>query len=61
MFSLNSARDWKHEHAGWHYPSFYNFIVDFFEDAKDDYSINAVNEFIQWWNTYVIYPSMPKT
>jgi len=50
VFSLNSARDWKTEHAGFHYPSFYNFIVDFFEDADNDDSTNAVNELLQWWN-----------
>jgi hypothetical protein len=59
---LNSARDWKQEHAGFYYPSFYNFIVDFFEDAAqdaasedpDDVSTTAVNELLQWWNMYVL-------
>jgi hypothetical protein len=47
---MNSARDWKQEHAGFHYPSFYNFIVDFFEDAEDNISTSAVNKLLQWWN-----------
>ena len=54
IFLLNSARDWKQEHAGFHYPSFYNFIVDFFEDAaEDNLSTTAVNKILQWWNRYV--------
>jgi hypothetical protein len=54
IFSLNTARDWKQEHAGFNYPSFYNFIVDFFEDANDDDSKDAVNELLQWWNMYAL-------
>jgi hypothetical protein len=50
VFSLNSAREWKPEHAGFHYPSFYNFIVDFFEDTDDEDSKKAANELLQWWN-----------
>jgi len=32
VFALNSSWDWRQEHAGFHYPSFYNFIVDLLED-----------------------------
>jgi len=39
--------------VGFHYPSFYNFIVDFFEDAVDGRSMIAVNELLLWWNRYV--------
>ncbi|KAN0105119.1 hypothetical protein V8E52_011366 [Russula decolorans] len=48
---MNSARDWKQEHAGFHYPSFYNFIVDFFENAEDNNSTSVVNKLLQWWNS----------
>ena len=51
---MNSSRDWKQEHAGFHYPSFYNFIVDFFEDTEDDISTSTVNELLQWWNRHVL-------
>ena len=34
------------------------FIIGFFEDADYDTSTNAVNELFQWWNMYVLYPSM---
>jgi hypothetical protein len=54
IFSLNSAKEWKKEHAGFHYPSFYNFVVDFFEDSSDSVSTSAVTELLQWWNWYVI-------
>jgi hypothetical protein len=58
---MNSARDWKQEHAGFHYPSFYNFIVDFFENAEDNNSTSVVNKLLQWWNRYVLYPSITDT
>jgi hypothetical protein len=58
---MNSARDWKQEHANFHYPSFYNFIVDYFEDAEDGDSTTTINELLQWWNRYVIIPSLSET
>jgi hypothetical protein len=51
---MNSARDWKQEHAGFHFPTFYNFIVDFFEDTDDENSKNVANELLIWWNRYVL-------
>jgi hypothetical protein len=56
VFSLNTSRDWRYEHAGFHYPSFYNFIVDYFEDAEDDISKEANVELLRWWNRYLISP-----
>ena len=53
MFSLCSARDWKKKHAGFHFPTFYNFIVDTFEDPKDDLAKTCADELLQWWNRYV--------
>ena len=50
VFSLNSAPLWRPEHAGFHYPSFYYFIVNFFENDPDDKSLGNL---LQWWNTYV--------
>jgi len=55
VFSLNSAREWKQEHDGFHYPSFYNFIVDFFEDVDDETTNASVNELFEWWNWYVFF------
>lgn len=52
VFSLGSAREWKREHAGFHYPSFYNFIVDYLEDPRDETSQRDVNELLKWWNRY---------
>lgn len=52
VFSLNNSRDWKHLHAGFHYPSFYNFICDFFEEDQDPVSKQNVNSLLQWWNRY---------
>lgn len=55
VFSLNTSRDWRHEHAGFHYPSFYNFIVDYFEDVDDDLSKKANAELLCWWNRYFVF------
>ena len=53
VFSLSSARDWKKQHAGFHFPTFYNFIVDMFEDPEDKIAKRSINELVQWWNRYV--------
>lgn len=58
LFSLNTASDWVHQHAGFHYPSFYNFIVDFFEEAQDMSSKKSVDDLLQWWNQYVFFLSV---
>jgi hypothetical protein len=52
VFALGTAREWKREHASFHYPAFYNFIVDYLEDPKDEMSRRDVNELIKWWNRY---------
>lgn len=53
VFSLNTSPDWRHKHVGFHYPSFYNFIVDYFEDVDDDISKKANFELLCWWNRYL--------
>jgi hypothetical protein len=53
IFALGSAQEWKQEHAGFHYPKFYNFIVDYLEDPADETSQRDVNEPLKWWNQYV--------
>ena len=53
MFSLCSARDWKKKHTGFHFLTFYNFIVDTFEDPKDDLAKTCADKLLQWWNRYV--------
>jgi hypothetical protein len=55
VFSLNNSKDWKHLHAGFHYPSFYNFIADFFEAHQDPVSKQNINDLLQWWNRYVAF------
>ncbi|KAH9955653.1 hypothetical protein BC827DRAFT_1141046, partial [Russula dissimulans] len=55
VFSLNSAQEWKKEHAGFHYPSFYNFIVDYLKDPVYEACKSSVDELLQWWNTYVLF------
>ena len=47
LFSLNNLKDWKHLHAGFHYPSFYNFIADFFEQPQDPVSKQIINHLLQ--------------
>jgi len=46
------------EHAGFHYPSFYNFIVDYFEDVEfgddDTADSESVDKLIKWWNRYYV-------
>ncbi len=53
VFTLGTAREWKHEHAGFHYPVFYNFIIDYLEVPKDEMLQRDVNKLIKWWNQYV--------
>jgi len=36
VLALTSAKAWKKKHAGFHFPTFYNFIVDIFKDPEDD-------------------------
>ena len=60
MFALSSAQEWKKEHAGIHYPSFYNFIVDFFENPDSDSGYEDSEqcqqnhdfgvELLRWWD-----------
>ncbi|KAF8955095.1 hypothetical protein BDZ97DRAFT_1620698, partial [Flammula alnicola] len=50
IFSLSNAKDWTHLHAGVHYPSFYNFVTNFFEGAQDPVSKRGVSLLLQWWN-----------
>jgi len=38
VFTLGTAWEWKHKHAGFHYPVFYNFVVDYLEVPKDEMS-----------------------
>ena len=51
---MNDAKDWKREHGGFHYPSFYNFIVDHFEDVEpgDKDVAESLDELLHWWNRY---------
>jgi hypothetical protein len=44
---MNSSRDWKTEYAGFYYSAFYNFIVNFFEDANSEASKRKVNKLLQ--------------
>jgi hypothetical protein len=45
---LNSSWDWKVEYAGFYYLAFYNFIVDFFEDANTEALKRKINKLLQW-------------
>jgi len=54
IFSLSTAQEWKRYHNSFHYLSFYNFLVDFFEDIEDNAAQVDVNELLDWWNRYVI-------
>ena len=50
VFALGSAREWKRKHASFHYPAFYNFLVDYLKDPQDEVSQRVVNELLKWWN-----------
>jgi hypothetical protein len=54
IFSLGTAQEWTHEHNGFHYPTFYDFIVDFFEDVEDDTAQKHTDDLLDWWNRYVL-------
>jgi len=54
IFSLSMAQEWKHEHNGFHYPLFYDFIIDFFEDIEDNTAQKNVDELLDWWNRYIV-------
>jgi len=55
VFALGSAQEWKHKHASFHYPSFYNFIVDYLKNPQDETSQRDVNELLKWWNWYDLF------
>jgi hypothetical protein len=61
IFSLSTAQEWKREHNGFHYPTFYNFIIDFFEDIEDDAAQKNVDQLLDWWNRYVVSGIYRKT
>ena len=54
IFSLSTAQEWKREHNGFHYPTFYNFIVDVFEDVEDDTAQKNADGVLDWWNWYIL-------
>src|SRR6266851_1713400 len=55
VFALGSAWEWKRKHASFHYPSFYNFIVDYLENPQDETSQRDINELLKWWNQYDLF------
>jgi len=55
VFALGSAREWKCEHTSFHYPLFYNFIVDYLENPQDETSQRDINELLKWWNQYYLF------
>jgi len=58
VFALSSACDWKKQHGGFHFPTFYNLIVDTFEDPEDEIAKRSTHELLQWWNWYVLVQSL---
>ena len=56
IFSLSTAQEWKCEHNGFHYPIFYNFIIDFFKDVdlEDVATQENIDDLLDWWNWYVV-------
>ena len=53
VLALSSAKGWKKKHVGFHFPTFYNFIVDIFKDPEDNIARTRIDELLQWWNGYV--------
>jgi len=54
VFSLGTAQEWKHEHNRFHYPTLYNFIINFFENVEDEAAQKNADNVLNWWNQYVL-------
>ncbi|KAG5634192.1 hypothetical protein H0H81_002993 [Sphagnurus paluster] len=52
-FSLTDAPNWKAMHNGFSYEHLYNFIIDFFEDARGDNANERTMALLCWWNKKV--------
>ena len=50
VFSLSTVQEWKRYHNGFHYPSFYNFLIDFFEDVdlEDVATQENIDKLLDW-------------
>jgi len=57
VFALSSAPEWTKNHSGFHFPAFYNFIVDTFEDPEDNEAKKSTDELLKWWNGIMFPPA----
>jgi len=53
VFNLTSATQWTEEYNGFNFPAFYNFIVDFFEEASGTQAKRRVEKLLAWWTKYM--------
>ncbi|KAJ3993375.1 hypothetical protein F5050DRAFT_1810562 [Lentinula boryana] len=49
-FGLTDASSWNARYLGYSYQDLWNFVVDFFEDPKDDEAAKQAEELLKWWN-----------
>ncbi|KAJ3560012.1 hypothetical protein NP233_g11106 [Leucocoprinus birnbaumii] len=53
VFNLTDAVQWTECHNGFDFRAFYEFIVDYFEDPRDNSSRQRVKALLQFWNRSV--------
>ncbi|KAF8951471.1 hypothetical protein BDZ97DRAFT_1886452 [Flammula alnicola] len=53
VFNLTDAVQWVDVYNGINFIAFYNFIVDYFEEFRNDASQQRVQNLLAWWNRYV--------
>jgi hypothetical protein len=51
VFNLTEATQWENAHNNFSFEGFYNFLVDYFEEAEERgvNSARRVKELLDWW------------
>jgi hypothetical protein len=52
VFNLTSATQWTEEYNGFNFAAFYNFIIDFFEEASGTQAKRRAEKLLAWWTKY---------
>lgn len=53
VFNLTDATQWSESYNSFSFVAFYNFLVDYFEEFRNDSSKKRVNTLLSWWNRQV--------
>jgi hypothetical protein len=53
IFNLTSATQWTEEYNSFNFPAFYNFVIDFFEEASGTQAKCRVEKLLAWWTKYM--------